>query len=104
MLDPAPTETSESREAPDRPSLAVPTGGGPLSVAGALNILATARCEREQACGRVGPGKTYRDVDSCERSTLQAHANDVVLLQCKGGVDGKRLGGCAAKWITTQCE
>jgi hypothetical protein len=89
---------------PDRPSLAVPTGGGPMSVAGALNVLASARCQREQLCGRVGSGKTYRDIDTCERTALQAHANDVSLFQCAGSIDGKRLDVCASKLRGLPCD
>ena len=99
MIDSSPPP----KGAVERPSLAVPTGGGPMSVAGALNLLATARCEREQQCGRIGQGKTYRNVESCERTALQAHANDVTLLQCKGPLDSKRLETCATKLKTLPC-
>ena len=92
------------RGAVERPSLAVPIGGGPLSVAGALNTLATARCAREQHCERVGKGKTYRDLDTCERTALQAHANDVALMQCKGPIDSKRLDACADKLEKMPCD
>lgn len=97
-------DASPSRGAVERPSLAVPLGGGPLSVAGALNLLATARCEREQLCGRVGTGKTYRNLDSCERTALQAHAHDVVIVQCKGPIDSKRLEACAGKLRALACD
>lgn len=88
----------------DRPSLAVPLGGGPMSVAGALNVLADARCHREEACGRVGEGRAYRDRTACERTALQAHAHDVTILQCKGGIDAKRLETCAGKLRGMKCE
>lgn len=101
MIDSSPPP---SRGADDRPSLAVPTGGGPMSVAGALNVLAAARCDREEACGRVGQGKTYRDPQACERTTLQSHANDVTLLQCKGSIDGKKLEACAVKLRGLACD
>lgn len=99
-----PRQDANDAAPPDRPSLAVPLGGGPMSVAGALNVLATARCHREELCGRVGVGKAYRDRTSCERTALQAHAHDVGILQCKGGIDGKRLETCATKLRAMACE
>jgi hypothetical protein len=100
MIDAGPSR----QVADERPSLAVPTGGGPMSIAGALNVLATARCYREQLCGRIGHGRTYRDQHTCERTALQAHADDVTLLQCKSGIDGKRLDACATKLRAAVCE
>lgn len=112
MIDSA----SRSMAVEDRPSLAVPAssgetpeasesrGGGPLTVPGALNVLANARCQREEVCGRVGEGKAYVDRETCVRVTLQSHASDVTMLECAKGIDHPALSSCASKLRAVACE
>jgi hypothetical protein len=92
----------------DRASLAVPSeaprGGGPLSTAGALNLLAEARCDREATCGMLGENKAHTDRDGCERDALKTHAGDIELLGCKSTVDAKKLAVCADKLRKAACN
>lgn len=93
----------------DRPSLAVSSawaepgqGGGPVSAAGALNQLASARCDREAQCGMLGDKRL--DLDGCERSALKVHARDVELLGCNGAIDPQRVASCAEKLRAFTCD
>ncbi len=92
----------------DRPSLAVhtetPRGGGPLSVAGALSLLAEARCAREAGCGMLGENPSAADREGCARDALEAHADDVAILECKGTVDARKVAACADKLRAFACN
>lgn len=96
----------------DRASLAVSSavssderrGGGPLSTAGALNLLAEARCDREVACGMLGENKAHADRETCERDTLKTHAADIELLGCNGTLDAKKVTACADKLRHESCD
>lgn len=99
---------SELIDRDDRPSLAVhseePRGGGPLSVAGALSLLAEARCDREASCGMLGENRSKVDREGCERDALKTHAGDVAVLACKGTVDAKKVAACADKLRAFTCN
>lgn len=91
----------------DRASAAVssadpPLGGGPLSAAGALNMLADARCDREAKCGMLGDKRLDRE--GCERDALKLHAHDVELLGCNGSIDNERVASCAEKLRSFTCD
>lgn len=92
----------------DRASLAVssgePRGGGPVSTAGALSLLAEARCDREAACGMLGENRSHADRDGCERDALKTHAGDIELLGCKSTVDVKKVMACADKLRKEVCD
>lgn len=93
----------------DRPSLAVPKGvprggGPPSAVSTGANVLAAARCAREAACGRVGEGARWPDVELCVRRALVAHADDVALVACAGTIDPFALDACAQRLAMVPCD
>ena len=92
----------------DRPSIAVssaaPQGGGPMSAGGVLSIFASARCEREAACGLLGENPAKADRETCERDALKAHAEDVTLLECKTQLDVAKVEACADNLRAVSCN
>jgi hypothetical protein len=102
------TSRNDMIDPDDRASLAVPSeparGGGPVSTAGALNLLAEARCDREAACGMLGENKSHADREGCERDALKTHAGDIELLGCKSTVDATKVAACADKLRKDACD
>lgn len=76
----------------------------PASVGPALAALAEARCSHDIACGRVGKGREYLDRDTCVRTTLQQHGEDVAALTCAMGVDAVRLAQCEEMLRDQSCD
>jgi hypothetical protein len=66
--------------------------------------LANARCEREDACDKVGAFRRFTSQDACVRELFaEAHAA-VVPEACPAGVDEGRLSRCLAEIQSQPCE
>ena len=80
-----------------------PGTGVPEGVANAQNTadlrianrLATARCERAQACNDIGAGKTFVSRDLCMQEVRGRIANDLTSYSCPHGVDSSAVDRCA---------
>lgn len=88
-------------------------GGGPLSLVGAVDAIASERCAHEQRCERIGAGRQFVDTASCEQavaidtrerlSTAVCESGFVeasTLLECLAAI---RAGGCATE-VGRVCE
>jgi len=90
----------EGAKQPDGPV----RGGGPVTTVGALELLSSARCERVASCGAIGSSGQYLDHKTCVRVSLQRHADDLALLQCKRGIDHHALSACVANLRSMSCD
>ncbi|MBI2390750.1 MAG: hypothetical protein HYV09_14265 [Deltaproteobacteria bacterium] len=88
-------------------------GGGPLSLVGAADAIASERCAHEERCERIGAGRRFVDTASCEQavwsdthdrlSTSVCESGFVeasTLLECLAAI---RAGGCTAE-VGRVCE
>jgi Family of unknown function (DUF6184) len=71
---------------------------------GANDDITTARCNREQACSRVGAGQKYPSFDAC-RDTLAPDTRATARPQdCRDGVSDQSLSNCLSDIRNEPCE
>ncbi len=69
----------------------------------AVMRVATARCERELACNKIGQGRAYEDLPTClERIGVMMDA-EVGRSACPGGVDQFGVSSCLFDIQRTPC-
>lgn len=66
--------------------------------------VARARCDRETACDRVGPGKPFGTSEHCMSSIRERARQDVVEAGCIRGFDTTQLAVCLNTIRQLQCE
>ena len=60
----------------------------------ATSRIARARCDRQTACDRVGPGRAWESQDACMAQQRERADDEVASLACARGVDSLQLGLC----------
>lgn len=66
--------------------------------------LANARCDRENACDKIGAFRRFTDRDACVRELFQEAHADVVPEACPAGVDETKLARCLAAVQSQPCD
>jgi hypothetical protein len=91
------TTQSEAR-ASQRPTLTRAIGGGPRDpdqrFRATVSKIASARCDREMRCGRVGPNEAYPTRDDCVSKSEADKRGDIDANECMLGVSQTGLVEC----------
>ena len=69
----------------------------------AVQQLANARCNRDERCGFIGPGKTHPDRGTCERTVNKETSSDFRSADCKG-IKPALLNECANDVTKLACS
>lgn len=69
----------------------------------ALQQLTNARCNRDERCNLIGPGKLYPDRGTCERIVNKETASDFRASECKG-IKPNLLNECANDVTKLACS
>lgn len=77
-------------------------GGGPIVYVAALDVIAEARCDREEQCGSVGPSARYADRSACLRESATREANALDMDECTT-LRPDALERCAAEVRSEPC-
>lgn len=93
------------------PSVAVPDSG-PTSttearehaVAGVVDRIARATCDREQSCNTIGPGATFGSLEDCRDTIRTKYAKELSASECPGGIDKSALDDCLGSLDSGQCS
>jgi len=91
---------SDSERSYERPGV---TNRQPVVDSVTVNRLATARCDREQACNNVGAGQKYATHDVCLDEMRGKLANEMNSYTCPGGFDRVGLQACVSAIQTEEC-
>lgn len=59
-----------------------------------VELLASARCDREQSCSNVGGGRTYASRNVCLDTMRGSIGNDLNVYNCPLGIDRANLERC----------
>ena len=79
-------------------------GAQPLTQQGAPQLIAQARCEREQRCGNVGPDKTYASQSACVERVRADWAEDLNARECPEGIVQDELAECLEEIRNEDCS
>jgi hypothetical protein len=66
--------------------------------------IASARCDRDESCNRVGPGAPYRNRSDCMQQTRELVKTDLNPATCRGGVGAVSLDRCVQSLEEGQCD
>jgi len=69
-----------------------------------VNELATAQCDREQACSNIGNGAKYVSREVCMEQIRGNTANDLNAYNCPGGIDRHGLNQCLSAIKGEECN
>lgn len=69
-----------------------------------INRLSSARCEREQACGNVGPGKSYESNNECVTKLDADGYAELNSADCKAGLDNAQFDKCLQAIHAEECN
>ncbi len=70
----------------------------------ALTAVTNATCDRYNACGDIGPGKTYTDSNDCQTQVKAFWNNQWPVAQCDGHINGDQLTVCTDAVSSTDCS
>jgi hypothetical protein len=92
----APTTAIGPRPDPtSAPPAATTIGPGPSPAQlDATERIARARCDRQTACDRIGPGRAWGSPEACMAQQRPRTSEEVASLACRAGLDGMQLGAC----------
>jgi hypothetical protein len=68
-----------------------------------VDRLASARCDREQACDNVGDGRKYVSRHVCMEQLRGRIDNDLNAYQCPGGIDETAVTHCVSAIGAEEC-
>lgn len=91
-------------ESPPAVATTTTTGARMLMNDDAAMRVTKARCQNEDACGRVGSARRFADPDSCTREMFDEAWVVVRDETCPAGVDEGRLATCIADARNQPCE
>jgi len=98
-------------EGPAGPRAAVPGTGATGSnearssaMAGVLDRISAATCDREQSCNTIGPGATFPSREVCVATIQDKYGKDLSVGMCPGGIDGAALDDCLKSLEAGQCS
>ena len=69
----------------------------------AIAKITSARCEREQRCGNVGPDKDYTSTAACQTDIQKEWRDDLNARECPGGIVEKELAECLEEIRNEDC-
>jgi hypothetical protein len=69
----------------------------------AVNAISTARCEREQRCGHIGPQESYTSMEQCETQVRHEWAHELSGYECPRGVQQAELTECVTEIRQEDC-
>lgn len=69
-----------------------------------VDRIATARCDREESCARIGTGALYRNREACERDAHAIVSRDISPDRCPGGVGEVALDRCIKSIELGACD
>ena len=69
----------------------------------AAELIAEARCEREQQCGNVGPDKTFSSAQDCLARIQNDWKEELNARQCPGGINQHELDECMGEIRSEDC-
>lgn len=70
----------------------------------AAEQIASARCEREQACGNIGDDETYTSRSDCFARIQSDWKDDLSARACPGGINQRELDECLGEVRQEACE
>ena len=76
----------------------------PVVDTAAVERLASARCNREQSCNKVGAGQTYATRAVCIDQMRGNIANDLNSYKCPRGIDAEHVNHCLLAVENEQCD
>jgi hypothetical protein len=65
--------------------------------------IARARCEREQRCGNVGPGRKWPALEDCTRQITSDWRDELNAFECTGGIVEEELDECMGEIRNEDC-
>jgi hypothetical protein len=71
---------------------------------GAIDAIATARCEREAKCQSIGEHKPYESYGACVSWIADEESKVLTPVACPRGLDGDRLDKCLSDIRAERCE
>jgi len=74
------------------------------AVAGVLDRITKATCDREQSCNTIGPGATFGSRQECQDTVRAKYARDLSVASCPGGMDKNALDDCLTSLDAGQCS
>ena len=75
-----------------------------VSVERVVDLIAEARCDREQSCNRIGPGAQYRHREDCLREARRFVSTSINAQRCMGGIGEVGLNRCLESIEEGQCD
>lgn len=81
----------------------VPTSGPPV-LDDDVARLARARCDRETACNRIGPGRAYESQGDCMMQQRGRSQRDLSAAACQNGIDRTQLALCLGETRKLACD
>lgn len=77
------------------PGMTTTTGvPAPIANQSAIQQISTARCNREQACSNIGPGRSYENADICKQKLEYDTRATLRQQDCPNGVGQGELSRC----------
>jgi Family of unknown function (DUF6184) len=80
-----------------------PELGSGISTGLAVRSITSARCEREQRCDNVGPGKKWESEGECETKTRAEWREDLNKYECPQGIVQAELDECLVNIREESC-
>lgn len=92
---------------PDRAGSDEPSTNAVNAVKGleakSVRLITEARCQREEKCGNVGPGKDYFSASVCQQKIGADWQNELNSYDCPGGIVTKELEECLEEIKNEDC-
>ena len=95
---------------PAAPSLVPDSGPGgspearDRAMAGVVDSIAKASCDREQSCNTIGPGATFGSMQECLSTFHAKYAKELSVGNCPGGIDKGGFDDCISSFEASQCS
>ena len=70
----------------------------------AVNAAASETCDRYEACGNIGAGKTYETKEACDKESHDFWNGQWTVEKCEGKIDGDALTVCTDRIASTDCN
>ncbi len=70
----------------------------------ASEAIAQARCDREQRCGNIAPGKDYGSRDACVAAIRSEWKDELNVFECPGGIETSELEECLEEVRNEDCQ
>jgi len=74
------------------------------SQADAVSSAVSSTCDRYEACGAVGAGKSYETMTECENDSKDFWNDHWTVAKCEGKINGAALTVCTDRIESTTCD